>query len=91
MNNGLLKWLTGPNAGRAMEVRDFTAAGQVLELFLSMPFDITVGDTALVYRGCLKRRDEDCLAVFNNVINFRGEPDLPGVDQLVATPSARST
>jgi hypothetical protein len=91
MNGGLLKWATGPNAGRAMEVRDFTAAGQLLELYLSMPFDIEVGDTAVVYRGCGKRRDEDCLAVFNNVINFRGEPDVPGTDQMMSIPSARST
>lgn len=92
MNNGLLLWTDGPNAGKAMEVRAFTGGddSQVLELFLAMPFDITVGDVARLYRGCQKRRDEDCVAVFNNAINFRGEPDLPGIDLLTSYPSARS-
>lgn len=92
LNGGVITWETGPNTGRAMEIREFTggAAEQVIELFLDMPFDIQVGDTGRVYRGCHKRALEDCKAVFNNIVNFRGEPYIPGQDHLFRYPDAKA-
>jgi uncharacterized phage protein (TIGR02218 family) len=46
-----------------------------------MPFEVQVGDKLSIYAGCDKRR-ETCFTKFNNVINFRGEPDLPGLDAI---------
>lgn len=91
MNGGLVIWETGDNAGKAMEIRDFTggAMSQDLELFLAMPFDIQVGDKARVHRGCFKRVMEDCKTIFENVVNFRGEPYLPGQDLLLSYPDAK--
>ena len=91
LNGGVVVWLTGPNAGRSMEIRDFVegAVSQSIELFLNMPFDVTVGDTARVYRGCQKRALADCRDIFANIINFRGEPYLPGQDLLIRYPDAR--
>jgi hypothetical protein len=45
-----------------------------------------VGDTYSVHAGCRKRLAEDCLAKFDNVLNFQGEPHRPTVDDLTASP-----
>jgi hypothetical protein len=94
LDGGVVFWETGPNAGKAMEIRGFTADDGVtieqdLNLFLDMPFDVEVGDTGRVYRGCLKRVLEDCRDVFDNVDNFRGEPYVPGQDLLYGYPDAK--
>lgn len=78
---GLLTWVTGANAGRRMEVKTSAADGR-LRLQLQMVDDIVAGDTFSVRAGCLKSR-EVCVAKFGNIVNFRGFPDLPGVDKLM--------
>lgn len=95
MNGGAITWVTGNNAGRSMEVRDFIADDavtieQTIELFLDMPRDIAVGDTATIYRGCFKRMLLDCRDIFNNIENFRGEHYVPGPDSLTDYPDARA-
>lgn len=87
---GVVTWLTGANAGLRMEVRDF-AAGGAFTLVLPMPYTVAVGDTFSVVPGCRKRRTEDCKTKFNNVVNFRGFPDLPLNDRVLGaagTPGA---
>lgn len=94
MNGGAVIWETGNNAGRGMEIRDFVADDGVtitqdLELFLDLPFDVQVGDVARAYPGCDKRL-ETCRDRFNNIINFRGEPFVPGNDAVLDYPDAKS-
>ncbi|MEE8608992.1 MAG: DUF2163 domain-containing protein [Nitrospiraceae bacterium] len=94
MDGGVVVWETGNNAGTAMEIRNFVADDgitieQDINLFLDLHFDIVIGDTARVYRGCFKRSIEDCKDVFDNIVNFRGEPFVPGQDHLTLTPNAR--
>jgi len=76
---GILTWLTGANAGLAVKVKGFT--GGVFTLSLPMLSAVVLGDTFSVVAGCQKRL-EDCRDKFNNVLNFQGEPHLPGVDAL---------
>ncbi len=78
---GLLTWATGANAGRRMEVKTSAADGR-LELQLQMAAAIAPGDTFTVKAGCLKAR-EVCVTKFGNIVNFRGFPDLPGVDKIM--------
>lgn len=78
---GLLTWDTGANAGRRMEVKTNGADGRVT-LQLQMAGAVTPGDTFTVVTGCLKSR-EVCVEKFGNVVNFRGFPDLPGVDKIM--------
>ncbi len=87
-NFGVLTWDSGDNAGRAMEVRDWVQTGSTLTLFLAMEFDIQVADKFHVHAGCDKRLSV-CIAKFVNVTNFRGEPYVPGQDQIVKYPDAR--
>lgn len=85
---GLVTWLTGNNAGLRQKVRTH-ATGGVFTLSLPMPSDIQVGDTFEALPGCRKRLAEDCVAKWNNVLNFAGEPHLPGLDALAAPPDAQ--
>jgi hypothetical protein len=78
---GLVTFYAGRNAGASMEVKSWDPATNAIELFLSMPYPINQGDLFTVYPGCDKTR-VGCRALFNNVINFFGTPDVPGEDEL---------
>lgn len=77
-DGGLLTWTSGANSGRTMEVKLFTGGTDVFTLALPMVGTITVGDGYSVYPGCQKRLITDCKTKFANVVNFRGEPYVPG-------------
>jgi uncharacterized phage protein (TIGR02218 family) len=75
---GKIDFLTGNNAGLSMEVKAFTFGG-LIELALAMPYEIQTGDTFNIIAGCSKTVDS-CKS-YNNIINFRGEPHVPGQDK----------
>lgn len=83
---GLLNFTSGANAGLSMEVREYTV-GQFI-LFLPMPYAIAVGDHYSVIAGCDKAFDT-CVTRFNNALNFRGEPHVPGTDEILKTSATR--
>lgn len=76
-NGGKIQWLTGPNAGAVQEVAVSQANGLV-RLFLPPPHAPLVGNTAYIWRGCPKTVDA-CRA-YGNILNYRGEPYVPGDD-----------
>ena len=78
-DQGVLTWTSGENVGRSMEVLSFTQAPDPvrLNLYLPPPAPISVGDTFSVYAGCNKLITT-CRDRFDNVVNFRGEPYVPG-------------
>lgn len=82
---GMITWSDGANVGLQAKVKAFSGAG-VMELSTSQPYDIQVGDHLLALAGCRKRLQEDCRDRFDNVLNFQGEPHLPGVDALTSPP-----
>jgi uncharacterized phage protein (TIGR02218 family) len=86
---GVITWTSGLNAGLSQKVRASTAAG-VISLSLPMVQAIQTGDTYSMHAGCLKRHLEDCRDKFDNILNFGGEPHLPGQDRLTA-PASFST
>ena len=86
-DGGLITFTSGANNGRSMEVRDFSASR--FSLFLPMPYAIAIGDAYTVSAGCDKQFDT-CIARFNNAVNFRGEPHVPGTDRLLETSATRS-
>jgi uncharacterized phage protein (TIGR02218 family) len=86
-NGGLLTWTSGANVGRKMEVKAF-ASGGTFTLFLPMPSEVTVGDTYSLRPGCDKKFST-CKDRYNNVKNFRGEPNVPGNDQVLAYPDGK--
>lgn len=78
---GLIEFISGANAGQRMELSGSTGAD--LSLSLPMPYPVAVGDEVKITVGCRKRWEEDCRAKFDNGLNFRGEPHVPGVDAIV--------
>ncbi len=94
LNFGGVRFDTGANAGRAMEVRDFVADDgatieQIVELFSDMPFDVAVGDKLAGFPGCEKRLTEDCVLRFDNGINHVAEAFTATADVLGQYPDAR--
>ncbi len=86
-NGGLLTWTSGLNAGRKMEVKSFVSGG-AFTLFLPMPSEVAVGDAYSLRPGCDKKFST-CKARYNNIKNFRGEPNVPGNDQILAYPDGK--
>ncbi len=86
---GLITWTSGNNDGRKIEIKGFVAATDDVQMYLPQPFDVEVGDTLTLAPGCFKRIQEDCIDKFDNVINFRGEPYVPGQDNVLSYPDAK--
>lgn len=89
-NGGGCLFEVGNNAGRALEVRDFTegAGSQIIELISDMPFDVVVGDKLRIFPGCDKT-NAICISKFNSGKTFVGEPYVAGPDTLGQYPDAR--
>jgi uncharacterized phage protein (TIGR02218 family) len=73
---------TGSNAGYEMEIKSYDPVTNEFELFQPMPYEIEVGDEFTVTFGCDKSIDT-CRDKFDNVVNFRGEPFVPGWDRVM--------
>lgn len=91
---GILTWTSGDNNGLSVDVKQSTSSG-VITLKFSMPYTIAVGDDFTITVGCnhLLKADGDewgstytgdCIAVFNNATNFRGECEIPSNDIILA-------
>ncbi len=81
-SGGEIQFLTGANAGRRMEIKEF--ANKQFTLVLPLPNNIAVGDTFNAIAGCDKTIGT-CAGKFGNAVNFRGEPYVPGMDKMLAT------
>ncbi len=84
---GKITFTSGNNNGLSMEVKVFSAGGD-MELMLPMAYDVQIGDNYSIIAGCDKTFDT-CKNRFNNVINFRGEPHVPGTDEIFKTAGTR--
>ena len=82
--DGFVKFTSGLNAGYERQVRSF--ASGAFTFVQAFPFDIDVGDAYSAIACCRKRHDVDCRDKFSNILNFQGEPHLPGVDTLTSLP-----
>jgi uncharacterized phage protein (TIGR02218 family) len=63
-----------------MEIKQFGTGG-AMTLFMPMIDNITIGDTGTAVAGCDKTL-ATCRDTFDNVMNFRGFPHVPGNDRL---------
>lgn len=86
LTGGKLTFTGGANAGLGIEVKIHRNDGGVtFDLWQAMPEPIAVGDTFTVTAGCDKRF-ATCHDHFNNVVNFRGFPHIPGNDFVIRYP-----
>jgi uncharacterized phage protein (TIGR02218 family) len=76
---GTITFTSGSLNGQTRKIKSSSVG---FLLLASTPFQaIVTGDTYTIVAGCHKRL-EDCRDKYNNVINFQGEPHLPGTDFL---------
>jgi uncharacterized phage protein (TIGR02218 family) len=85
--HGVLTWLSGANTGTKSAVKTDRPAGSVRRLMLwrSPGYAVATGDRFRMAAGCDKRADT-CRAKFDNLLNFRGFPHIPGEDWVTAYP-----
>lgn len=85
---GHCRVLTGAAQGLRGAIKIDRIAGDLrrVELWDRLRNDMAVGDQVQLRAGCDKRM-ETCRLKFGNILNFRGFPDLPGDDWLIAHPS----
>lgn len=86
---GTVNWKSGLNNERVMEITNFDTTLFTVTLFQPMTYEIAVGDSLLIATGCDKSRTS--CASYKNILNFRGEPDVPGQDQYLYYPDAKQT
>ncbi len=82
---GYLRWLDGKNAGILTDIIANSAAQ--VQIASLPPYAIEQGTRIYLFEGCDKRM-ATCASRFQNAINFRGEPYLPGNDLLTRYPGA---
>ena len=90
---GTLTFTSGANNGLSIEVKEYDlnpGTGGLITLALSMPYTIAASDAYTLTKGCDKTL-ATCYSRFNNVVNFRGEPLVPGLDRMLETAGTRST
>lgn len=89
-SRGRITFTSGANSGLTEVVRRQSASAGLIQLELWQPIarDIAIGDTFTLTAGCDKRF-ATCKAKFDNALNFRGFPYIPGSDLLttIARPS----
>lgn len=89
---GMLRWITGRNAGRSYEVEAQDADG-VISLAFETMFPIAIGDTFEIRPDCTKWKDghNGCKTFWGAdwVLHYRGEPYIPVSDaDAINTPGA---
>ncbi|MFW8566144.1 DUF2163 domain-containing protein [Orrella sp. 11846] len=77
---GIVRFTSGVNAGVTAEIKSFGSGA--IQLKFALPFIPEVGDEVEMSAGC-DQRLTTCKA-YGNVINFRGEPHVPGSSRIFA-------
>jgi hypothetical protein len=83
---GTVKFTSGQNAGRIIEIVDYNSGSGLVTMFESFPYPIVPGDELELAQGCDKLFTT--CQLYNNPLNFRGEPHVPGQDEYLKYPDA---
>jgi uncharacterized phage protein (TIGR02218 family) len=83
--DGSVLFTSGANIGRVLPIADYRASDKRIVLLTPTPFDIVVGDRAIVQVGC-DGLIGTCRDKFANVLNFGGDPFAPSAQQLIEPP-----
>ncbi len=83
---GMVRWITGANAGHKSDVKSFAGGQYILHDPPSAP--VSIGEIYLAVAGCDKRA-ATCKGKYQNFRNFRGETAIPGTDSLYSYPGLK--
>lgn len=86
---GRLRVLSGEAAGLVGIIKNdrLSADGREIELWQGLRAPVVAGDMLRLEAGCDKLAPT-CRLKFNNFLNFRGFPDIPGEDWLMSYPTS---
>lgn len=87
---GIVHWLTGDYANLESEVETFVSATNGVTLAIPVPTTIKAGDEFKISQNCAKSKAM-CIERWSNIVNMRGEPEIPlgtGTDLQSPTTSA---
>lgn len=89
---GRVRVLDGSGAGLSGVVKNDAKHpdGRRIELWQALREEIVPGDRLRLEAGCDKQ-SLTCRMKFDNMINFRGFPDIPGEDRLLSVPVSGET
>ncbi|QBX99848.1 DUF2163 domain-containing protein [Rhodophyticola sp. CCM32] len=89
---GRVRVLSGAAEGLVGMVKNdrFSEGVRRVELWEPLRAAIVAGDMVRLEAGCDKRM-ETCRLKFDNLLNFRGFPDIPGEDWLISVPARTTT
>jgi hypothetical protein len=83
--DGAVIFASGANIGRTFAIADYRSSDRKLTLLTPTPFDVAVGDKAIVLVGC-DGLLSTCRDKFNNVLNFGGDPYAPSAQAIISPP-----
>lgn len=86
-SHGRVRFTSGANAGLSVLIKEYV--DKTFYTALPMRVMAEVGDGFEAIAGCDKLHTT-CRVRFNNLVNFRGEPHVPGTDKLLETSATRS-
>lgn len=88
-DDGIIHFTSGVLANYTFEIKSWD--GTTLTMYLPLPYMPTPSETFTIEPGCNKLGGAtgDCHAKFNNIVNFRGEPFIPGNDLILLYPNAK--
>ncbi len=84
-DDGFIAFTSGPLSGYSFEIKSWD--GTTLALYLPMPKQPAGGNTFTIEPGC-DHTVFACGSKYDNVLNFRGEPSIPGEDSILDYPGA---
>ena len=79
----------GLNAGFVSQTKAYVQADNEVRMLTAAPYTMQVGDSVSLQVGCGKTLVSYCRDKFDNVINFRAEPFIPGSNQFLQYPDAK--
>ncbi len=79
---GLVRFISGKNKDLFLEIKEVHE--NTISLMLGFPYSVNIGDEFIITIGCDKQFST-CCERYDNAINFRGEPFLPGMDEILKT------
>ncbi len=83
--SGSLRWLDGQNCGLVSRI--LGNAANTAMLIEPPPMPVVLPAQVELFQGC-EKTSADCRDRYSNMVNFRGEPHLPGNDLLTRYPGA---
>ncbi|MDZ5760930.1 DUF2163 domain-containing protein [Lyticum sinuosum] len=83
ISNGYIKFKSGKNINIEFEIKSVSYKGEIM-LHLAPFHQVNLGDLFDIYCGCDKSFST-CSKVFNNALNFRGEPHIPSPNDIISS------